>query len=328
MKIVFFETDEVQRKRFKKELRGHKLSCNEDELSEENLKKAKTAEVLVISIHSPITRAIINGISNLHHIITMSTGYDHIDLSACREKEIKVYNIPHYSEIAVAEHTFALLLALIKHIPECCEETKRGNFTLQEQKGTELYGKKLAMVGLGNIGRQVAERAKGFGMEILVVEKKKTKKLPGAKYVSLDQALKVADIISLHIPYRKETHHFLGKKEFKKMKKGALVINTSRGGLIDTEALLWALDKKRIAGAGLDVLEEEEYLRDERELLGKEASPSIYQTVLKDHVLLNYENVLVTPHNAFNTYESRDNLTKDTIQTIRDLKKRKVDNRL
>jgi len=215
------------------------------------LNKIKNTEILCVFVWSQVDERVINKLPNLKFISTMSTGFDHIDLRACKDKKIKVSNVPFYGDNTVAEHTFALILALTRKLPESIERTRQGNFTLDGLQGIDLKGKTIGIIGLGHIGSKVAEIANGFGMKIIACDPKqdlKLKKKLKIQYKDLNHLLSNSDVISLHAPYSKETHHLINKTNISKIKKGALLINTSRGGLVDSEALIMALDKDILAG--------------------------------------------------------------------------------
>jgi len=260
----------------------------------------------------------------------MSTGFDHIDLKECKAKNIKVSNVPFYGENTVAEHTFALILALAWKLPASIERSKTYNFTLDNLRGFDLKGKTLGLVGLGHIGERAAKMAKGFEMKVIAYDPKKNLKLAekmGIKYVTFDYLLSHSDIISLHAPYNKKTRHLINKNNIKLIKPGAYLINTARGGLIETQALIIALKKKIIAGAGLDVLEEECFIKEEKELLSKPFQKKCnLKTVLQGHFLIQDPRVLVTPHNAFNSEEALQRILDTTVENIKRFLKNRMIN--
>ncbi len=201
---------------------------------------------------------------NAKAIITRSTGFDHIDIKACNEKKIKVYNIPRYGSNTVAEFTFALLLSLTRKIVKANERVKKLDFNLEGLRGMDIRGKTLGIVGLGEIGTCVAEIAKGFKMNILVFTRTKDTKLAkkiGFRYVDFNTLLRNSDVITFHVPLTPATKHMINMKNIELIKKGAILVNTSRGEVVETEAVIKALDKKILSGAGLDVLEEEELIK-------------------------------------------------------------------
>jgi len=263
----------------------------------------------------------------LELVTTRSTGFDHIDLGACKKKGITVCNVPAYGENTVAEHTFALILGLSRKLIDCVERARKGNFELEGLRGFDLQGKTLGVVGCGSIGRHVIRIAKGFEMKILVFDLYKDKKFAkeiGFQYAGMDKLLKESDIVTLHVPLNKHTYHLIDKEKIAKMKKGAYLINTARGEIVDTDALVKGLKNEQFGGAGLDVLEKECALKEERELLTKEfAKTCDLKTVLEEHILLEMPNVLITPHNAFNTNEALMRILEVTIESVKGFKKGK-----
>ena len=187
--------------------------------------------------------------------------------------------------------------------------------------GFDLKGKTIGIIGLGNIGRHVARIAKGFEMNILGCDEKQDKKLAkelGFKYVSLEDILKNSDIITLHIPLNEKTSHIINSENINLIKSGAYLINTSRGGIIETDALVKALDNKILAGAGLDVLEQEPLIKEESQLLSKELSNDFdFKTLWQGHVFMEKEKVIITPHNAFNSKEALERILEVTVLNIK-----------
>ena len=330
--MAFFELEPWEQRYMKAALPKHKIQFFDKPLTKSKLKSIKNIDVLGVFVFSPITKEIIAKLPKLKLIVTFSTGFDHIDLKACKEKNIAVANVPYYGENTVAEHTFALLFALAKKITESVARTRTGDFSLKGLRGFDLKGKTLGIVGVGHIGSHVARMAKGFEMKLLGTCRTKdpqVAKETGLKYVPLNTLLKHSDIISLHLPLNEQTKYTLNKDAFKKMKKGVILINTARGPLIDTCALLKALDNGTVAAAGLDVLEGECNIKEERQLL----SPQFKQicdlkTVLEDHMLLQHKNVIITPHNAFNTKEALMRIMDTSVENLNAFLKGRKKNRV
>jgi D-lactate dehydrogenase len=220
----------------------------------------------------------------------------------------------------VAEHVFGLLLTLSHHLVEAIDRTRRGDFSLQGLTGFDLRGKTLAVIGTGDIGACVIQIARGFGMNIVAYDTNPQGELAakyGFRYVSLDDLLSTADIISLHIPANKKTHHFISRKEFAKMKKGVILINTARGSVVDIQALVRAISEGIVGAAGLDVLPEEPVIREEAELLRSATREEYDKTaLLAGHILLRLRNVVITPHSAFNTREAIQRILDTTMENI------------
>ncbi|MFY9268704.1 MAG: hydroxyacid dehydrogenase [Candidatus Manganitrophaceae bacterium] len=277
------------------------------------------AEVLSVFIYSDLDAALMGRFPALKLIATRSTGTDHIDLAFCRQKGIAVSNVPTYGANTVAEHTFALILSLSRKIYPARARTLRGDFSFRGLRGFDLMGKTLGVVGAGQIGRHVIRIASGFQMRVLAYDLKPDPPLAerlGFEFADLDTLLLQSDIVSLHLPLIPQTHHLIGKREFEKMKRGAFLINTARGGLVDTDALLWALEEGIVGGAGLDVLEEEEAVREERELLSSRFNEEKLKAVVRNHILLQREDVLITPHIAFNSQEAVERIMQTTVDNI------------
>ena len=284
-----------------------------------DLDKISDAQIISVFIYSDLDATRLSQLPSLRMIATRSTGYNHIDTAFCRERNIVLSNVPSYGANTVAEHTFALLLSLSRNIYQARERTLRNDFSFHGLQGFDLMGKILGVIGTGQIGRHVVRIAKGFEMQVLAYDPHQDlaiSKQLGFEYIGLDALLARSDVISLHCPLTAETQHLIGKSAFMRMKKNVYLINTARGGLIDTEALLWALDARIVAGAGLDVLEEEEAVREERELLSGRFDEGKLQAVLRNHVLAKHERVIITPHIAFNSREAVERILGTTLQNI------------
>ena len=318
--IGIFESEEIERRYLERLLSNHKLSFYHEPLSTENINKVKDCEVIIVFIYSKIDKKLLDKLPKVKLIVTMSTGYEHIDIKECKRRKIAVCNVPAYGEMTVAEHTFALLLAISRKIVESVERTRKGDFSIEGLTGFDLNNKTIGIIGTGKIGSHVAKIANSFEMKIIAHSEHKNEaleELPNFKYVEIDEILKNSDIITLHAPLTNDTIHMINKKNIKKIKKGAILINTARGGLVETEALLFALKNGIIKYAGLDVLEEECFVKEEKELL----SPSFkktcdLRTVLANHMLIKQENVIITPHNAFNSEEALLKIVSTTVETI------------
>lgn len=336
-KIVFFEAEPWEQDYLKKRLKGFELIFFPDILAKSDLAKIKDIDVLSPFIYSKINKDVIKSLPRLKLIATRSTGYDHVDVRAANQAAIMVANVPTYGENTVAEHTFGLILSLSRKIHTAHERTVRGDFSLEGLRGFDIAGKTIGIVGCGHIGQHVIRMAHGFGMNVLVFDPKRNHKLAkqlGFKYVNLEYLLKHSDVVTLHAPYNKKTHHLINRKNIRLFKDNTLLINTARGGLIDTTALVDGLRLGKLAGVGLDVLEEEKYiLKEERELLSPHFSgvgqmaKEFLTTIVESHILLTSDKVIVTPHNAFNSQEALERILDTTIENILYFsKKRKLKN--
>ena len=326
-KITFFELEQWEKEYFKKNLKNCELKFIDDHLNEKNANEIKDFDAIGVFIYSIVDKKMLQKLSKLKLIVTLSTGFDHIDLKECSKRKITVCNVPHYGENTVAEHTFALILNLTRKIHKAYDRTVKGDFSLDGLRGIDLQGKVLGVVGTGSIGQHVIRIARGFEMNVLAFDRFKNPKLErklGFRYSSFGDLLKKADIITLHLPYNKSTHHLINKKAISGMKKGAFIVNTARGGLIDTSALVDGLQSGKIGGAGLDVLEGECFIKEEKQILSRHFLKECdLKTVLQNHILLKQDNVIITPHNAFNSWEALHRILDTTILNISSYLKKK-----
>lgn len=306
---------------------GDDLFVTADELEAGRVPEdAREAEVVSVFVDSHIDAAVLEKLPNLKLIATRSTGFDHIDLNACQARGVVVSNVPTYGEHTVAEHTFALILALSRKIFQSYERTERRKFNREGLQGFDLFGKTLGVVGTGNIGKNVVRCGLGLGMKVVAHDvhpneafAREVSALGTFQYVdSLDALLPVSDVVTLHVPYLKETHHLIHKQNVGKMKRGALLINTARGGLVETEAMLWALGEGILAGAGLDVLEEEGDMFDDLTVWSRGIPENKdIRTLLQNHILIARDDVILTPHNAFNSREAVRAIFDTTVSNIK-----------
>lgn len=316
-KIVFFEIEDWEKEEIKKMLPNLNLLFTENKVQEEKNPEFFNAPIISTFIYSKLNREALSKFPNLRLVATRSTGYDHIDLDYCKEKNITVTNVPSYGEHAVAEHTFALILTISRKIIPTVEKSRRGDFSLNGLKGFVLHGKTIGVVGEGKIGKKIIDLALCFGMNILINTSHPGENREHVKYVSFEELIKSSDIVTLHVPYTPQTHHLINQKNIENFKKGAIIINTARGPLIETQAILEGLERGIIKAVGLDVLEEECGLKEERELLTKDFLKSCdIKTQLLNHVLLTRQDVIFTSHNAFNSNEALLQILKITAENI------------
>jgi len=328
MKIAFFEIEEWQKDYLKEKLEGSDLSFFSEPLSLDNIDSAAGCQIISPFIYSEINKDILQKLPDLKMIATRSTGFDHIDIQSAKTSNIAVCNVPFYGENTVAEHTFALILALSRKLLDSVERARNGDFSLDGLRGFDLKDKTLGIVGSGHIGLHVARIAKGFEMKVLSFDLKQDKEAAGKigfDYVSFDDLLSRSDIITLHAPYNKRTHHLINSGNIGLIKRGAYLINTARGGLIETQSLLKALSDGTLSGAGLDVLEEECFIKEEAQLLSKEFPKTCdLKTALQNHILLQQKNVIITPHNAFNSDEALMRILDTTVSNIQSFMEKKT----
>jgi len=321
MKIAVFETEGWEQRAFDVLADGHKIQFFSEPLSKEKPGNAADAEMISTFIYSDLSREIIQRFNRLKLIATRSTGFDHIDTEYCRQRGIVVSNVPTYGDHTVAEHVFALLLTISHRLCEAIDRTRKGDFSSKGLQGFDLRGKTLGVIGTGNIGQRAIEIARGMGMKVLAYDVKPDESLASAlgfRYAGMDELLGGSDAVTLHVPANKKTHHLLSGPEFSKMKDGVVLINTSRGTVVDVMALARALAEGKVAAAGLDVLPEEPLIQEEAELLRSFYEKKYdLERLLSGHILLNLRNVVITPHNAFNTREAVERILETTVENIR-----------
>lgn len=322
MKIAFFELEGWENEIIRKNFPTDELYLSDKKLDELNLPDRADFDVISVFVDSKINEQVLNCFPKLKFITTRSTGYDHIDLVACSKRNVFVSYVPGYGDNTVAEFAFGLILNLTRKIYHAIDAIKEsGSFVHPTFRGTDIKGKTLGIIGVGRIGREMIKIGKGFGMNILAYDVFRQPQLAqelGFSYVTLEELLKNSDIISLHVPYSKETHHLINKNNISLIKRGAYLINTARGGVIETEALLFALREGILAGAGLDVLEEEGDIKDELTFLTKKnPREKELKIILENHLLMGLPNVLITPHNAFNSQEALERILETTIANIK-----------
>jgi len=279
------------------------------------------ADVTILSpfIHSEVSSEQLGRMPNLKLIATRSTGFDHIDVEECNRRGILIANVPNYGEDTVAEHAFGMLLALARKIHRCYERTSRGDFSIDGLRGADLAGKTFGCLGVGSIGSRVMRIAGGFGMNRIAHDVREDVLLSGRhgfRYVDLQTLLAESDVLSIHLPLTDETHHMLSTDTFAQMKPGSILINTARGGIVDTAALVEALKSGHLGGAALDVLEAETAVTEEAELLSSSYDIDTLRQVVQSNALLRMPNVIITPHNAFNSIEACRRIIETTIENI------------
>lgn len=298
--IVFLEVEPEDTKTVRAVF--SKAAIESEVLSEDEIiKKHKNAKVLCVFIYTKISRKIIENLPNLKFIMTRSVGYDHIDLAAANEKNIPVCNVPDYGSHVIAEHVFALLLSSIRCVKEGDDRMEQCFFDFHGLRGIALKGKKLGIIGTGKIGRNVARIASlGFLMEVIAYDPHSDEEAARENhfhYVDLEKIWKESDFITLHVPLLKNTKHIINKQTIAKMKDGVVLVNTARGGLIDTKSLVAGIKSNKISHAALDVLEHEKNIADNEELI-------------------HLPRVITTPHIAFYADDSMRRMYDEAICSI------------
>ena len=312
IKVAFFDTKEYDRASFELCHVQNEMEFKflETKLTEDTVDLAKDCDVVCVFVNDTVNDKVIDKLYEygVKMIALRCAGYNNVDLSRAYGK-IHVVHVPAYSPYAVAEHAAALLLTSIRRIHKAYNRTRDFNFSLNGLTGFDLHGKTVGVVGTGKIGRIFINICQGFGMNVIAYDKFPAKD-SGLHYVSLDELFEKSDIISLHCPLTEETTHLINHESIEKMKKGVVILNTSRGALINAEALLEGIKSRKVGAACLDVYEEE------ADIFFEDRSGHILNDELLAR-LISMPNVIVTSHQAFLTKEALTNIAETTIKNIK-----------
>ena len=316
-RIAFFDTKPYDQKSFDEadQKYGYEITYFPVHLNEHTVKLTKGFDVVCVFVNDTMSKPVIDGLveNGVQLIALRCAGYNNVDLKAAYGR-LHVVRVPAYSPHAVAEHAVALMMSLNRKVHKAYHRVRDGNFSINGFLGFDMYGKQAGVVGTGKIGKCLALILKGFGMKVVLSDKSPDKDFArehGLKYVDLKHLYAQSDIISLNCPLTPETQHMINKTTIAQMKPGVMIINTGRGRLIDTKALIGGLKTGRIGAAGLDVYEEEsEYFFED-----------FSSSVIGDDVLarlMTFPNVLITSHQGFFTQEALANIAETTLQNIRE----------
>ena len=312
MKVAFFDTKPYDIPGFDRYAAdaGLEIKYFEPKLNVDTVSLAAGFDAVCVFVNDSVNAQVVDALHKMgvQAIALRCAGYNNVDLQACQGK-LRVFRVPAYSPYAVAEHAMALLLAVNRRIHKAHIRPREFNFSLNGLTGFDLYGKTVGIIGTGKIGRIFADICKGFGMKILAYDKFPNPST-GLEYVELEELFRQSDIISLHCPLTEETHHMINDEAVEMMKPGVVIVNTSRGGLIDTESLINGIKVGIVGAACLDVYEEE---------------GDVFYEDLSGHVLhddklvrlISMPNVIVTSHQAFLTKEALDNIASTTVSNLR-----------
>jgi len=298
---------------FKRENRNYQFAISffQERLSDKTCHLATGHDVVCVFVNDTLSSSVIDTLHamGIKQLALRSTGYNHVDLRAAKGK-LCVVRVPDYSPYSVAEHTVAMMLTLNRKIHKAYAQIKENNFSIEHLLGFDMHGKTVGIIGSGRIGKQVIAILKGFGMNVIAYDvlPKEVEKA-GCAYSSLDALLQKSDIISLHCPLTPDSFHMINAVSLAKMKKGVMIINTARGALIDTKALIASLKTQQVGAAGLDVYEEE----------GAYFFEDLSDTFLNDDTLARlqtFPNVLITSHQGFFTLEAMESIAKTTLENI------------
>ncbi len=315
MKIAFFNTKSFDKTFFDRYNSKHTITYFEAPLNQDTVKLTEGFEAICIFVNDHVTAKVIEILSSfgIRLIVLRCAGFNNVDLIAAKKAGITVVRVPAYSPHAVAEHAVALLMTLNRKTHKAYNRIREGNFTLDKLMGFDLYQKTVGVIGTGKIGEVFAKIMLGFGAKIKAFDVLPNKALEdlGVQYLSIDDVLMQSDIISLHCPLNEHTKHLINVQSISQMKNGVMLINTSRGGLIDTQAVIDGLKNKKIAYLGLDVYEQEEnvFFQDHSE------------EVMQDDTLarlMSFPNVLITSHQGFFTEEALTQIALISLSNISD----------
>ena len=320
MKIAFFDTKPYDIPSFSRyaEQNGIFIKFFETKLNEDTVELANGFDGVCVFVNDTVNSTVIDRLCDMgvRYVALRCAGFNNVDTKYAYGR-LHVFRVPAYSPYAVAEHAIAMLLTSIRRIHKAYIRTRDFNFSLTGMTGFDLHEKTVGVVGTGKIGRVFIDICKGFGMKVLAYDKYPAKDLDNGdtvRYVSLDTLFAESDIISLHCPLTEETYHMIDENSIEKCRRGVMIINTSRGALVDAEALLAAIKSRKVGGACLDVYEEES------DLFFEDYSGHIIEddTLAR---LISMPNVIVTSHQAFLTEEALDNIALTTINNLVDFEK-------
>ena len=311
IKVAFYDAKEYDKTSFERfgAPRDIQFRFLENKLNEDTAELARGCEVVCVFVNDTVNAAVIDKLyaAGVRLIALRSAGFNNVDVRAAYGR-IHVVHVPAYSPYAVAEHAIALLLTSVRRIHKAYNRTREFNFSLSGLTGFDFHGKTVGVIGTGKIGRIFIDICRGFGMKVIAYDAYPAKD-SGIEYVTLDRLFAESDIISLHCPLTEETRHMIGADAISKMKKGVVLVNTSRGGLVDAEALLEGIKARKIGAACLDVYEEE------ADIFFEDRSGHILNDDLLSR-LISMPNVIVTSHQAFLTQEALNNIAETTVGNI------------
>jgi D-lactate dehydrogenase len=320
MKIAFFSTQPYDKEYFDRYNKTHDIVYFTDALNVHTVNLAKGAQAICAFVNDELNAAVIHSLADMgiKIIAQRCAGFNNVDIQAAKENNLMVVRVPAYSPHAVAEHALALIMTLNRKTHKAYNRVREGNFSVDRLTGFDLHGKTVGIIGTGKIGQCFAQIMLGLGCRVLAFDLIANRDLEsiGVEYLPLMDVLENSHIISLHCPLNEQTRHMINKTTIAGMKDGAMLINTSRGALIDTKAVITALKKGKLGYLGIDVYEQEEklFFHDHSE------------NIIEDDVilrLLSFSNVLITSHQGFLTDEALTQIALETLENISDFEKGK-----
>jgi D-lactate dehydrogenase len=314
-KIAFFSTQSYDRRFFENASPSHEFEFFETRLTPRTANLAEGFDGVCVFVNDKVNAQVLEALSGVGVglVALRCAGFNNVDLKAAEEHGIRVMRVPAYSPEAVAEHAFALIMTLARKTHKAYNRVRDGNFSLERLTGFTIFGKTIGVIGTGKIGQAFCKIALGFGARVVAYDKypsdNMNMKEKGIEYMKFEQVLAESDILSLHCPLTPETHHLINKESLQMMKPGAMLINTSRGKLVDTAAVIGSLKDEHLGFLGIDVYEQEEklFFRDLSELIIRD--DQIAQLMI-------FPNVLITAHQGFFTRESMEEITKITLENF------------
>lgn len=321
MKIAFFSIQHYDKEYFNRYNNHHEITYFKDQLNDQTVGLAKGCEAICAFVNDQLNASVIKSLAQvgIKIIALRCAGFNNVDVDAARENNIAVVRVPGYSPHAVAEYALALIMTLNRKTHKAYNRVREGNFSLDRLTGFDLFGRTVGVIGTGKIGYCFAHIMQGLGCKVLAFDLFVNKELEtaGMQYLPLMEVLAQSDIVSLHCPLTEQTYHLINDATLDKMKNGAMLINTSRGGLIDTMAAIAALKKGKLGYLGIDVYEQEEKL----------FFHDLSENIIEDDVimrLLSFSNVLITSHQGFLTDEALTQIALVTLQNVSDFEQGKV----
>jgi D-lactate dehydrogenase len=321
MKIAFFSTQPYDKEYFERYNKQHEIIFFDAQLNEQTVNLAKGCDAVCGFVNDQLNASVIKSLAEtgIKIIAQRCAGFNNVDLYAAKENKILVVRVPAYSPHAVAEHALALIMTLNRKTHKAYNRVREANFSLDRLTGFDVYGKTVGVIGTGKIGQCFAHIMQGLGCKVLAFDIIANKDLEaaGVQYLPLVDVLKQSDILSLHCPLTEQTKHLINKTSLNLMKDGSMLINTSRGGLIDTKAAIDALKKGKLGYLGIDVYEQEEKL----------FFHDLSENIIEDDLimrLLSFPNVLITAHQGFLTDEALTQIALITLQNVSDFEQGKI----
>lgn len=322
MKILFYDTKKYDKESFDKILPKYKdieIEYTESDISVKTARYAMGFDAICAFVSSDLSKEVIDILANegIKLILMRCAGFNNVDLEEARKKDIIILRVPGYSPEAVAEHAMGLALACNRHIHKGYIKVRENNFSLVGLTGINFHNKTAGIIGTGKIGAAMCRICNGFGMKVIAYDVYQNPDLDFVEYMDLDTVLKESDLISLHCPLSEESYHMINSDTISKMKDGVVLVNTSRGALIDTEDLIRGIRMHKFHSVGLDVYEEE------TENVFENREDAILQTSITSR-LLSFPNVIVTSHQAFLTEEALEAISHTTLENAKSYMKNEI----